>query len=548
MAEKNVYKIGIVPRGDPKTRKGKELDVRPLWVRDAYRVLSENSDVEFVFYEHEENVVNLEEMINDLCPEDNSTLRDKITIEKTTLDVLMNGDIIDQDGNKVSSFGEAGRRDNNIRETPYGLALEHHEQGNIDAVISALSTGDMLKGAYLKFGAMVTPPIILVAPTEKITNGFSDIKYVTVLDIGATALSNSKMTEKYLKQFGIIGKEYASAFLGVAEPRVALVGDGLDESVRNNVASFLTERIDASYIGERSAKEIFSGDIDVFLMDGFKGNVSFLKTIEATTSSLKKVYSRVVKDYLSLIKRPLSLFRNYGSFLRKLNFFKEENFELCKDNDDFSYVRIPTKAKGKETVLLMNRNGDFHSETIDNVIKDIVNFDNPKIGLLSNGEEVGKNGKGSDYLNEVHACLADKYGDDFIGFVEPKGNNGLYEGNVDVIITDYSTGKVMMNVVESAVSLYLSMMHRAITGSIKKLSLKPLRAYRKVKNPSNYDGRPFVGLKPIGGDVENPPRVIKVHGGSKDFYYPLNNALSLMREGKSVEFYKALDEHFGKKK
>ena len=67
--------------------------------------------------------------------------------------------------------------------------------------------------------------------------------------------------------------------------------------------------------------------------------------------------------------------------------------------------------------------------------KTVLGVENPKVGLISNGEEAGK---GNQLVKETYPLL-EKSGLNFIGNIEGKE---LFGGEVDVAITDGFTGNV----------------------------------------------------------------------------------------------------------
>jgi glycerol-3-phosphate acyltransferase PlsX len=85
-----------------------------------------------------------------------------------------------------------------------------------------------------------------------------------------------------------MGSVYASALLGIVSPRVALLSNGEEPGKGNELVKHAYPMLQASglnFIGPVEAKEIYGGEADVVVTDGFSGNV-FLKTSEAVGKML----------------------------------------------------------------------------------------------------------------------------------------------------------------------------------------------------------------------------------------------------------------------
>jgi glycerol-3-phosphate acyltransferase PlsX len=110
-----------------------------------------------------------------------------------------------------------------------------------------------------------------------------------VLDIGA----NAECRPEFMPQFAIMGSVYAEKMLGIQNPRVGLLSNG-EEAVKGNTlvkeSYHLLENCGINFIGNVEGKELFGGEADVVVTDGFTGNV-MLKSSEAVakliTDSLK---------------------------------------------------------------------------------------------------------------------------------------------------------------------------------------------------------------------------------------------------------------------
>jgi glycerol-3-phosphate acyltransferase PlsX len=119
----------------------------------------------------------------------------------------------------------------------------------------------------------------------------------------------------------------------------------------------------------------------------------------------------------------------------------------------------------------------------------------PRVGLLSNGEEPGK---GSVLVKEAYPLLADA-GLNFIGNVEPKE---VLEGHADVVVTDGFTGNVLIKTLEATAKMLTNLIRAEITAApltaIGGLLSKPAfsRVAQRV-DPSEVGGGPLLGVNGV---------------------------------------------------
>jgi glycerol-3-phosphate acyltransferase PlsX len=117
---------------------------------------------------------------------------------------------------------------------------------------------------------------------------------------------------------------------------------------------------------------------------------------------------------------------------------------------------------------------------------------NPRVGLLSNGEEAGK---GNLLVKETYPLL-EASGLNFIGNVEPKE---IFGGMADVVVTDGFTGNVFLKTSESVSRFLLEMVRdeivsNPITAIGGQLAKPAFGKIRKVLDPSEYGAAPLLGI------------------------------------------------------
>ncbi len=136
-------------------------------------------------------------------------------------------------------------------------------------------------------------------------------------------------------------------------------------------------------------------------------------------------------------------------------------------------------------------------------MKNVLDIDRPRVGLMSNGEEEGK----GDALTKETYPLLQRAGLNFIGNIEGRD---VMEGNADVITCDGFVGNVILKTVEG--------MGSVISKKVKGLFLKNmftkigslfvaggLKEFKKMMDYREYGGAPLLGVK---------KPVIKGHGSS----------------------------------
>ena len=123
----------------------------------------------------------------------------------------------------------------------------------------------------------------------------------------------------------------------------------------------------------------------------------------------------------------------------------------------------------------------------------VLHIDNPRIGLMSMGEEETK---GNEFTKEVHEVLKGSVLN-FIGNVEGRD---VFNGKADVIVMDGFTGNVVLKASESlAESLFLLLREELTRTTFRKLgawlSRNAFRAIKRRTDPSEYGGVPLLGVR-----------------------------------------------------
>jgi phosphate acyltransferase len=117
----------------------------------------------------------------------------------------------------------------------------------------------------------------------------------------------------------------------------------------------------------------------------------------------------------------------------------------------------------------------------------------PSIGLMSIGEE---DSKGTDRTKEAFKGLKE-LGLNFIGNVEGRD---VFNGTVDVIVTDGFTGNVILKVSESLSEMVEQLLREEIKKTLQAsvgflLSRSAFRSFKTRLDYSEYGGAPLLGVK-----------------------------------------------------
>ena len=214
------------------------------------------------------------------------------------------------------AFALRKKKDSSMR-----VAINLVRDGQADACVSSGNTGALL--ATARFVLKTIPGIDRPA----ICTGLPRMNGKTyMLDLGA----NVDSPQEILLQFGLMGSVLVNCLEGNANPTVGLLNIGQEEVKGNNTikaAAELFKQSALNYVGYIEADDIFVGNTDVVVCDGFVGNVALKATEGAAQmimSTFKQEFHRNVatrccgllaKPVLGAIRRRLDHRRYNGASL-----------------------------------------------------------------------------------------------------------------------------------------------------------------------------------------------------------------------------------------
>jgi phosphate acyltransferase len=187
-------------------------------------------------------------------------------------------------------------------------------EGKADALVSAGNTGAVMTVARFVLGTL--PSVDRPALAAAFLNARE--KFSVILDVGANVDSKPEQ----IVQFAVMGEIYYRTIFGVKRPRVALLSIGEEEMKGNELTREAFNRLKQTpmnFLGNVEGRDVFRGDVDVIVCDGFIGNVA-LKISEGLVEHIGGMLKKAIKSSLtSQIGYALSK-RAFDDFRRRTDY------------------------------------------------------------------------------------------------------------------------------------------------------------------------------------------------------------------------------------
>ncbi|HZS95406.1 MAG TPA: phosphate acyltransferase PlsX [Terriglobales bacterium] len=154
-------------------------------------------------------------------------------------------------------------------------------EGKASGFVTAGNTGAAMAAAKMILGALPgvdRPALAAVFPTAVGTGAM-------LLDVGA----NVDCDAHNLEQFAVMGEIYFRSIFGTRRPRVGLLSIGEEETKGNLLTreSFqLLKQLPLNFVGNVEGRDLYNGNVDVIVADGFVGNVA-LKISEGVVNLVR---------------------------------------------------------------------------------------------------------------------------------------------------------------------------------------------------------------------------------------------------------------------
>ena len=176
-------------------------------------------------------------------------------------------------------------------QTSIKKGLDLVKKGSAQAMISAGNTGAIMaisKNVLGNLKQIDRPALALMLPTPK--------GYSLLLDAGA----NVDSKPKNLVQFALMGKVFLENVYDIEDPKIALMSIGEEEVKGNDLTKKtfnMLKSLDINFIGNVEGSDVYSGEADLIVTDGFTGNVA-LKVSEGVVETMQSMLMKEMGNTL----------------------------------------------------------------------------------------------------------------------------------------------------------------------------------------------------------------------------------------------------------
>jgi phosphate acyltransferase len=175
------------------------------------------------------------------------------------------------------------------RDSTMRVGVRLVRDGQAAGFVTAGNTGAAMATAKMVLGALPgvdRPALAAVFPTALGTGAM-------LLDVGA----NVDCKPQNLEQFAVMGEIYFRSIFGTRRPRVGLLSIGEEETKGNELTreSFqLLKLLPLNFVGNVEGRDLYNGEVDVIVSDGFVGNV-VLKTSEGVVNLVRSALKEALR-------------------------------------------------------------------------------------------------------------------------------------------------------------------------------------------------------------------------------------------------------------
>lgn len=174
-----------------------------------------------------------------------------------------------------------------MKDSSIRVCYNLHKAGEADAVVSAGNTG-----AVMALGVVIMGRLAEV-DRPALASAFPALRGPTLLiDVGA----NVDCTPMMLLQFSYMGSIYAERVMGLAKPKVGLLNIGEEPGKGNSAVKQASEYLKNSalnFIGNVEGRDLFVGETQVIVCDGFVGNVC-IKLVEGMALNFDTFFAEYI--------------------------------------------------------------------------------------------------------------------------------------------------------------------------------------------------------------------------------------------------------------
>ena len=212
---------------------------------------------------------------------------------------------------QIAMGDKAAQAVRNKKDSSMRVGLKLVREGRAAGFLTAGNTGAAMATAKMVLGTLPgvdRPALAMVLPT---TAGSPSV----LLDVGA----NVDCRPQNLAQFAVMGELYARSVLKIKHPRVGLLSIGEEEGKGNELTSEafpLLKALPLHFIGNVEGRDLYNGNADVVVCDGFVGNVA-LKTSEGLSHLVREMLKDSLKRTVTAQVGALLSRKAFTAFKRK---------------------------------------------------------------------------------------------------------------------------------------------------------------------------------------------------------------------------------------
>jgi glycerol-3-phosphate acyltransferase PlsX len=199
------------------------------------------------------------------------------------------------------------------KDSSISRAFEQLKKGEVDGVVSAGNSGATMASAIKSLGRLeniLRPGIASVFPTLK--------NPLVMMDVGA----NVDCRPQHLFQFGVMGAAFSDNLFQIKKPSIGLLSIG-EEGGKGNVlvksAHELFRKSSLNFIGNVEGRDIFQGDVDVIVCDGFVGNVCLKVSEGLAEAIISMLRTEMSKSFMAKIGYLLAK-QAFGNFGKRVDY------------------------------------------------------------------------------------------------------------------------------------------------------------------------------------------------------------------------------------
>ena len=196
-------------------------------------------------------------------------------------------------GEVISMHDKAAQAVRTKRDSSMRVGLRLVREAIASGFVTAGNTGAAMATAKMVMGALPgvdRPALAAVFPTALGTAA-------VLLDVGA----NVDCKPENLEQFAVMGEIYSRSIFGLRRPRVGLLSIGEEEGKGNELTrkTFrLLKALPMNFIGNVEGRDIYNGEVDVIVADGFVGNIA-LKTSEGVATLVRYILKESLRSTIT---------------------------------------------------------------------------------------------------------------------------------------------------------------------------------------------------------------------------------------------------------